>query len=1245
MKTSKRGIAWTLFIAALPLLAAAGAYLLVDDATLASLISHRLEQATATRISYRQDAVITRTLSPTLSVKDLSIENTAGNYQLHTSSLQLQISLPGLLAGRLDVPRLALGDTRVEIRESGSAGSPAFPAPLPFNPVLHDVSVGRLSLMLAGEAVSLPATRITELSIRLSPDTDQPMLAFKTELAGREMQINAALPKLQETLRSRLLPFSLAATGEGLDLAAEGRIDFHPSPAEVKAALHGQAADLGALAAGLKDLNLQGGLTAEAQIAGTFEQLALENLAASWRGPGQSTAKLSGRLADVTNLAGLELDLTGQVDQPAWLASKLPASLGTLKNADLSARITGSARKPALREVKLRLKTMDGLDLRLAGNADLTANGQTLSPENIDFRLTFTAPATRAARFLLFDQVWELGAINGRADIRSSSGDPAIANIAIQTRDPQGIAVELTGGIAGFPLDPHRPNTGYDLEVTMKSAATAIMGERLGVSLPFSGPLAVHYRIEGDTQALQLNGIKLSAGDGNAVQVSAWGRVGFGNWDLPDPLADIDLEVEMQSRDSKSLSAVLGKEMPDLGGLSARGRLHTVDGGHRIDDFLVTTEKNAPLQASLAGSAQHFTLMPKPAVAGIELSLTASTNDTASLNNLVHRQNLIPSLGPCQATGQISGNDRQIVVSDLSITAGRQDILLVNATGRLGTLSAADNWQPRDTDCHLTAQSSKSSALAKALGYRVPELGPLAAEADLRDKNGKAVLESFRLLLGDRAKPTIDASGFINDLLAGDGLRLEAKLHLDGHTLATFADNQTLPDLHPLVGDLVISDSDGTLGLDSLQLTSNHSDLMSLQLNGQFADFKKIDTLSLDARLTARDLQLLGALLDRQWPPVGPVTLDSRMKKNNGGTAFDFDLTAGQTTAHSTIAVLFDRQPPQINGTITARNFSLPQPPENPRKKKPSATPIFSRKPLDLHWLQRADGNLTVDILSFDRERFKMESARLTLINQAGRLTISPARLVYPQGELSFALQLDAQETPRLEFTALGTDINPWKTFGPPGAKPARDFEADLDVDVNLTSTGTSAHELAANLAGKIFLTVINGKIRKQLLDLVFVDLIGWSASKVMGEKYTDLDCGVADYSVKDGILSTNALFLDSKNIAIAGQGVIDLGDEKIDYVFLPRKKSRLIHRADPVKVQGPLRDPAVKVIPWKSAATTYGGLFFAPYIFVGMVAADWVSDALNIQVKKSPCQEYIREHEKSQETQEGKSIPQPPAH
>jgi uncharacterized protein involved in outer membrane biogenesis len=373
--------------------------------------------------------------------------------------------------------------------------------------------------------------------------------------------------------------------------------------------------------------------------------------------------------------------------------------------------------------------------------------------------------------------------------------------------------------------------------------------------------------------------------------------------------------------------------------------------------------------------------------------------------------------------------------------------------------------------------------------------------------------------------------------------------------------------------------------------------------------------------------------------------LTCQLQRNGASTTFDTDLTAGQTTVHSALDVLFDRKPPRISGTVTARNFFWPnlpdQAPGNPQKKKP-ATPIFSRDPLDLHWLQMADCSLAVDIESFTGEQFQMESAKFEMINQSGKLTISPARIIYPQGEINFDLRLDAQQPLQVSFKAFGQDINPWKTFDVQGSQTGKTFKGDLDIDVNLTSSGASAHELAANMAGKIFLTVINGKMRKQLLDLLFVDLAGWSASKVMGEKYTDIECGVADFTVKDGILSTNALFIDSKNIAIAGHGDIDLGDEKIDYVFLPRKKSRLIHRADPVKVQGPLRDPAVKIIPWKSAVTTYGGLFFAPYIFVGMVAADWLSDALNLQSKESPCQEYLRQHQQNQETSGEKSPPAP---
>ncbi|NIY16825.1 MAG: hypothetical protein GWM98_18980, partial [Nitrospinaceae bacterium] len=77
------------------------------------------------------------------------------------------------------------------------------------------------------------------------------------------------------------------------------------------------------------------------------------------------------------------------------------------------------------------------------------------------------------------------------------------------------------------------------------------------------------------------------------------------------------------------------------------------------------------------------------------------------------------------------------------------------------------------------------------------------------------------------------------------------------------------------------------------------------------------------------------------------------------------------------------------------------------------------------------------------------------------------------------------------------------------------------------------------------------------------------------------------------------------------GGGTIDLGGEKIEYVLLPKKKTLFIKKADPVNIEGPLNDPEVKALPWKSAAITagkVGGIIFAPFIFIPLTAADYLA-------------------------------------
>jgi len=232
-------------------------------------------------------------------------------------------------------------------------------------------------------------------------------------------------------------------------------------------------------------------------------------------------------------------------------------------------------------------------------------------------------------------------------------------------------------------------------------------------------------------------------------------------------------------------------------------------------------------------------------------------------------------------------------------------------------------------------------------------------------------------------------------------------------------------------------------------------------------------------------------------------------------------------------------------------------------------------------------------------------------------------------------LQVDARDHPRLTFKALGENLDPWRTLNIQQEK--KQFEARADIDVSLSTSGLSPHELAANSEGKIYITMQNGKLPAPLVDLVFWDVAGWAWKKATNVRYYDFSCGVADYSIEEGVISTEAFILDAEHITVTGVGTIDLGSEKVEYVLLPKKKTLFIKKASPVKIKGPLNDPKVKTFSWRSAGTTagkIGGILIAPFIFIPLTAADYMAGKVKIEDGESACLEYQKTHEMAKRPQ-----------
>ncbi len=1233
------------------LLAGLVALAAVDDALLVSWLVQRIDAAAGVQISYRQPPRLTLGLSPSLELESLTISDATQSFEFETDSLAVRVSLPGLLRGQLDVLRLALGDTRVQLRQRGHAGEglDIDPARFWFKPVLHEVRLTSLSVVAAGESWRLPSGALGELRLDVTADETTPELSADVAFEGTRLHIDVVLPGFYRAAKQRPLPFIVRISGEQLAGELKGEADPAGNELQIGAELRLHAADLSRWPVGIDGLRVPGKLDLRATLAGPLEQLVAENIDVRWRGGGQSAAQLAGRIDDLFELAGIQLQLNGRIDDADWLNARLPSSFAPLTQASLAATLSGTRSRLLLDSVTLAAETNEQLSVQLDGSfqlAERTDGG--FAPEQLAATLAFAAPTTRAARPLLFAAVPEFGAIKGSATIRSQLGDPAVQDIDIEARDGHGTQVAVRGAIRQFPLDPDDPNRGYDLDVTMSADKAAALTKAVGLTVPLSGPLHLAFRIEGDTPALAFNAIDLSAGSKRAVSLTAAGNLQFGSWERRDPLDSVDLIVAAYSRTTQALAKLLGTTaLPELGGLAARGRVHTVAGKHRVDDIDLQTLKGAAVNVKVTGSAATLVVLPRPALADIALELVGSGSDTAKLNRvlgLAHEP--IPPLGAFELHSRISGSDTRLTVDGTNLVAGKPSLLKVTALGRVGTLIAQDDWTLRETDLKLAATSDSGQALAKLMGYRVPPLGRLSADAVIRDRNAVLALDDLRLRLGVAGRePVLTASGQAGDLRAGRQVSIDARVNLDGHSLAAFADQQTLKDLAPLTGTVHIADRNGVLGIQALQLSSDDPEL-TVAINGDFRDFSKPQTLQLKSQLKARDLALVGALFDQQWPAYGPLEVDSSLGRDGERLRINSVVKAGDKGLDADLNGDFSVDPPRFVGKLKVQQMPVPDlfadaAEGREEHKKPAAKqlqPVFSREPIDLSWLKRFDLALAVDIASFDPEDSRAESANMTVALQSGLLKLDPVTIEYPKGEMALALAVDAREEPRVQFTLYGKNLNPWLETNGQQRLQSMQIDADLDADIRLTAAGDSLHALASSLDGELYLTVRHGKMRRSLLNLLFVDIVGWASSQVTRKGYADIVCGVGDFSARQGIVSTNGFFLDTKDINITGEGTIDLGQEQVQYVFLPKKKSRFILKAEPVKVTGPLADPSVSAIPVASAVRTFGTLLFAPYVFVGLTASDYVMKHLDSKAEDTPCLNYERTHRMA-DTPEGSPL------
>ncbi|MEJ6024260.1 AsmA family protein [Ramlibacter sp. PS4R-6] len=258
------------------------------------------------------------------------------------------------------------------------------------------------------------------------------------------------------------------------------------------------------------------------------------------------------------------------------------------------------------------------------------------------------------------------------------------------------------------------------------------------------------------------------------------------------------------------------------------------------------------------------------------------------------------------------------------------------------------------------------------------------------------------------------------------------------------------------------------------------------------------------------------------------------------------------------------------------------KPPRDPnRKVLPTATLDLARLKAmnsDVHFVAAKVTN--VQHLPLDRFDLRV---RL----QDGVLNLDPMKLGVAGGTLNGALRIDSHANPavtEVKLHARGLELQ----------KLVRDAEiikgsfGKIHGDIELKGRGNSAAQMLGSSTGNVALLMGKGQISNLLLELVGLD--GREILKFLmgGDRDVGLRCAATSFDVKDGLMTSRAVVLDTTDTIVYGKGSVSFQSEELDMWLHPYPKDKsILSLRSPINIGGTLGAP--KVSPDKKALLARG--------------------------------------------------------
>lgn len=377
--------------------------------------------------------------------------------------------------------------------------------------------------------------------------------------------------------------------------------------------------------------------------------------------------------------------------------------------------------------------------------------------------------------------------------------------------------------------------------------------------------------------------------------------------------------------------------------------------------------------------------------------------------------------------------------------------------------------------------------------------------------------------------------------------------------------------------------------------------------------------------VSGTDLNRLYALTGLTLPNTPPYKISGRLTRK--GERFDFNKLngrVGDSDVSGDLFVLMGKERPYLEADLQSKRLDFDDlgslvgaAPATGRGETASAGQkveagernatqrLLPDATLQVDRVKAMDAKVKYRALAVNAPNLPLKKVRLDLTLDKGVLTLDPIAFTFSRGDLAGKVRLDANpKTPRtdLDMRLTNAKLEDFITIKNSDGQAA--IEGGVMARAKLTGYGNSVHRAASTADGQVTLVSPRGQIRQ-----AFAELLGVNASKGLllllskDNRETSVRCAVADFRVKDGVMTANHIVADTGVVLAKGKGTIDLRNERMDLkIDGDSKKPRLVRLFIPITVSGPFMSPKVGLE--TGGAVAQGGIAAALGVFVTPLAA-----------------------------------------